>query len=363
MFSIQEICDKYVGNLKKVRDAMDSTASFHPEEASIYEGLNSVEQQGIRETLQAIPWSSIREYLGKGTTMAQYLAADKIHDDLVAYSLDSDLCPLISAVMVNGWQGSDLLVDIPSRTGYVANEFASGALHPTETVETTKATLSPIGFAVNPRIGADLVEDTSFNGDLVSWHLKRAAQALGEYATNLAVTMMKTAADGWGTVNSGAAGADTTTWANIETALAANVDDRWPSNTVLINPEAWEHTAKNDIGIEVAQDRYWQPYAGRANAISNNAPSAGFDFRVNTVDFKLLICDANHAAYPTDTTAMTNCVTLVFDRYNSILTGRKRWMKIENYVQPFKDLAGATISCRQDSVSLYDDSIYVLTES
>jgi hypothetical protein len=59
----------------------------------------------------------------------------------------------------------------------------------------------------------------------------------------------------------------------------------------------------------------------------------------------------------------TECVTIVFDRTVAILTGRKRWMRIENFVNPMQDLEGAVVSSRQDTISMYDDSIYVLTET
>ena len=75
---------------------------------------------------------------------------------------------------------------------------------------------------------------------------------------------------------------------------------------------------------------------------------------------------ALHAAMPgTDTPggAMTKCVSIVFDRNNALLTGRKRWMEIKNYADPINDLSGAVVSFRQDSITLYNDSICVITEA
>ena len=368
MLSIQEIGDKYSFYAREMRSQMDATATYHPD--SVIAELNREgvkftrqDQAAIRETLRAVPWNRVREYLAKGSTVGNYFIGDKVHDTLVMYSQPADICPLISAHMVEGWEGGDLDVDIPSDTGYKASEFVSFAVLQTETVEVKKATLSPISFHISPRIGEDLVEDTNFQGGLVEWHLKNAAVGLGEYASNLAVTVLKNPTDGWGTKNSGNAGADETTWANIETALAENVDDRFPSNTVLINPEAWEHSVRDGTGEEVAGGAagdYWGPYAYGVNI---PPVAAGFDFKIETLDFKKYICDANHAAYPTDTTAMTNCVTLVFDRNNALLTGRKLWMQITDYAEPWKDLAGAVVKCRQDSVSLYNDCVYVLSET
>ena len=60
---------------------------------------------------------------------------------------------------------------------------------------------------------------------------------------------------------------------------------------------------------------------------------------------------------------MTNCISIIFDRRAALLTGRKRWLRMENYADPVRDLGGVVVSCRQDSVTLYDDAIYVLTET
>jgi hypothetical protein len=53
----------------------------------------------------------------------------------------------------------------------------------------------------------------------------------------------------------------------------------------------------------------------------------------------------------------------MFDKAYALLTGRKRWMRIENYSNPVRDLKGAVVTFRQDSVSIYNDSIGVITET
>jgi len=59
----------------------------------------------------------------------------------------------------------------------------------------------------------------------------------------------------------------------------------------------------------------------------------------------------------------TDLLTIVFDKDYAMLSGRKRWLRIENYSDPVRDLVGATITARQDSVTLYKDSIFVITET
>lgn len=361
MFSLQESINHAEKQLKEIRSYMDSTGSYHPDAASLYTGLKQAEAYELHETLKAVTYPQLREYLGKGQTLGDYLIAAKVHDDLVTYSIEKDIVPLISKQVIYGWQGGDLSVDIPSRTGYLAEETASGAIGGTSTVETMQATLSPVSFTVNPRIANDLVQDT--NLELLPWHLSNAATAAAEKASDLAMRVLGAAADGWGTLNSGNASADETTWAQIQTGIAANTDDHWKTNTIVINPEAWEHSVKDAFGTETAGGAagdYWQPQHPYATPTTHPVP-AGFDFTILNLDFLLYVCDYNHLAG--ETAAMTNCITVIFDRNNALLTGRKRWMQLNNYADPVKDLSCMTVSCRQDSVSLYDDCVYTLSET
>jgi len=355
MLSLQEITSKYEKQLRETRKQMNAYAEFHPDQIFTFN-----EYQEIVETARAIPWSRLKEFLGKGQTLGDYFVAAKVHDDLVMYSLDSDIVPLISREVLYGWEGGDLNVPIPSRTGFKAEEYASGAIMPTSTVETMKATLSPVSFAVVPQITEDLIEDAQFG--LIPWHLKNAAQAVGEKASDLALTVIGTAADGWGTLNAGNASADETTFAQIMTAIQGNTDDRWITDTIIINPEAWEHSVYSGIGTETAGGAagdYWQPYHPYTTPTTHPV-TPGFDFKLGNIDVKFYICDYNHGA---DATAMTNCKTLIFNRKNAIFTGRKKWMQLTNYSDPVQDLSSLVVKCRQDSVSLYDDCIYTLSET
>jgi len=360
--SIQELLEKTEKQRKNVENCLDR-GFFHPNEASILDDQKAEDYAAIKETLRAIPLHKILEYLGRGQTLGDYFVADKIYDDILFFSQETDKVPFISAHMVNGWEGADLKVPIARREGFKTNDSVSGALQPSETVESKVPTLTPKFFSIAPRIGADLIDDAHLNGRMIEWHLRNAAKAIGLKATDMALTVLETATDGWGTLNSGAASADETTIANVITAVTDNTDDYWTSNTVLCTGEAWEHSIGFGIGEAVAAaGTYWKPYA--VYTVPSIRPVAdGFDFRLLNVDVMLLNADALHAKGQLPGTAMTDCKTIVMDRTNALFTGRKRWMQIDNYSDPIKDLAGAVITCRQGSVTLFNDAIYVLTET
>ena len=359
MLSITEIRDKTVAPREQIRQTMDAWGKYHPELASadhvpcgITEGLTPANAQQVMESIRAIP---LREFLAKsGTTGiagAAYLVPAKVHDDLIMYAADADICGRIGQV-VTGWEGGDLLVDIVSDESYAAHEFRSGGQIATQTVQSMQATIAPKSFGISARITNDLIDDAQFG--MVDFHLKNAAVGIGQYASDIALTVLLTATDGWGTLNSSATGdADETrltngTTADIGDAVRGNSYDNWKSNTLVITPEAWAHSVSTQ-----AQETGWQL----------GTTQAGYDYKLGILDVILSNSAKLHASTDVVGAAYTNCISLVFDRNNSMLTGRKRWMQISNYGDPVRDLAGAIVTARQDSVTLYDDCIYKLTET
>ena len=354
MLSIQETTQKteVKQQLDLIEKSMDAYGEFHPDRASI---LN-VESQALRleleEMLRTIPLS---EFLAKsgstGIAGAAYMVPDKLHSDLIGYSSRKDLVPLFSNV-VNGWAGGDLKVNIVDDETYKPQYYTSGGAKPTQTVTTVQATVTPVTFGVPILITEDLIEDAAYG--LIDWHLKQAAGALGDLGTDLALTVLKTGTDGVGTVNSGASGdADETrlvngTTTDVGDAVIAVGDDRFVADTMIVTPSAWGHsisTQATEVGWTLTPS------------------TSGYNLRLSDLDVLKSTSTTLHASTDAVGAAMTNCITLIFDRDHALLTGRKRWMQVDNYADPIRDIAGASISCRQDSVSLYDDSIFVLTET
>jgi hypothetical protein len=359
MLNIQEILDKTVQQRKAITECLDK-GYYDPQEetkehipASLYYGLSKADSIEIHETLNNL---SLAEILIKGLTTAgaDKLVAAKLHDTLYYAAKQYDICPLIGYV-TEKWEGANLQVNIAKDGTYKPHKFASGANMPEEEPQYVYATVAPLGYGITIDIGGDLLDDEQYG--LVQWHVEQAGKACGEMATELALTVLVAGSDGDGTLNSGAAAAGQTTSANIMAALQDNAADKFVSNTLVCTQEAWAHSIA--YGAEVAQARYWI----HPMALASSLPPTGYHAKYGTLDVLINNSDILHASSDLAGAAMTACKTIVFDRNNALLTARKRWLRIENYAQPIKDIAGAVVSFRQDSVSLYNDSIYLLTEA
>lgn len=340
---------KTVDQRKEIRRVLGG-GTFHPNDASILKNQKPADYLTLKESLRNI---SLAEFLGKGTVAgANYLIPDKLYDTLIFYSKETDLVPLISADVAERWRGGDLKVAITYDNSYKPKAFASGGQLATETVATETATLTPKSFGIGIQIGQDLIEDA--NWSMVEWHTRQAAKAMGEYATDLALTVLKTAPDGIGTKNAiTTATADTTIYTELFQAIDDLCEDKWVANTLLTGVEPLEHTILTDTNTTGVQ--YHLP-------IQMSMPTEGFDFKLLNLDVKIATDDQLHDSTDDEGAVWTTCVSVVFDRNNALLTGRKRWMQIGNYANPIADLFGAVVTGRQDSVSLYKDAICVITE-
>ena len=369
MLNLRETISKTEKQLKAIEQSMDAKGCYHPEDASLYEGLNQADTYEVMQTLKSM---TLAELLAKsGTTGIQgaaYLVAAKVHDELIFKSQLTDIVPLISAHMATAWQGGDLSVNIVDDQSFKPTEFSSGGLLPTSTINVMQPTspLAPKSFGVVVPITEDMIEDNQY--DLMQYHIDKSAMTMGTYASDLALTVLKTATDGWGTVNGGASGnTDETRWSGATTfgiddvvmaksLIALITNDGWAPNTLVITPEAWIHSVK--LTPLTLASNIPNPY-------SIPAPAQGFDAKIGIppLDMKFSTSPVLHLATDVEGAVMTKCVTIVFDRNNAMLTGRKRWLEIKNYADPIRDLSKAIITARQDSVTLYDDAIGVITET
>ena len=353
MLSLQEAVqkDQVKEQLDLIEKQMDAYGEFHPERASILNVEKPALRAELQEMLRTIP---LKEFLIRGGVSASgvdYMVPDKLHVDLIGYSHLTDKVPLFSHV-VEGWTGGDLKVNIVSDETFKPTYYVAGGAKATMTVQTTQATLTPKTFGIPILITTDLIEDSAYG--LIDWHLQQAAMACGNFGTDMALAVLKDPTDGWGTKNSGATGdADETKLVNGTTNDIVGCtrdigNDRFIANTMIATPEAWGHS----ISTQAAE-------VGWALFQAQN----GYDLTLSDIDIIKSTSRELHDSTDALEAAMTACITLIFDRNHALLTGRKRWLKINNYAKPIEDIAGATISCRQDTVSLYNDAVYILTET
>ncbi|RLC88043.1 MAG: hypothetical protein DRJ03_04035 [Chloroflexi bacterium] len=359
MMGIQEMVqkDELQPLIKEVKQRLDD-GYFDWDEFGIvkhYAPGNPEKRKALMENLRRIP---LREFLAKsGTTGiagAAYLIPDKIYQVMFDSAVEADIVADISIAMIPADQipGSTLKVDIAVDESYKPKKYSSGASMPTETIKTVQATLDfTTSWGINFQIANDLIEDSQF--DVIEMHLRNAGREMGEFASNEALTVLKTATDGDGTVNSANTGdADETkfrggTTSDIKTAIKGVVDDGYTPDTMVVTHEAMLHSIIETAGAQYAEVTLMDSF------VKEGWPSTLAGMNVVYSDVDTL----------TNSKAFTDCVTIVFDKDYALLSGRKRWLRIEKYSDPIRDLAGATVTARQDSVTVYNDSIYVLTES
>lgn len=358
MLSITEMRDIIKETGKDVQANLDATKGhFDYLEANVF-GTGTLQEAGplsradckaIIETMRNVP---LREFLAKsGTTGiagAAYLIPDKIYQTLFDAAVEEDIVAAVSAVLLGpeGIPGSSLKVDISVDGSYVPRKFSSGGALAEEEIKTVQATLTPISWGINFNIGNDLIEDSQF--DMIEVHIRNAGREMGEFATNEALIVMKAGTDGDGTVNSGATGdADETLWTggatnDIETAMGANIIDSHVPDSMVCSHGAMLHSIYSTVPD------------------THERKVLGADFPRLMLGLNVLYTECNTI---TNTKVGTNLVTLVFKKAMSMISARKRWLRIEKYSDPIRDLVGASVTARQDSVTVYNDSIFVLTET
>ncbi len=365
MLSIQDIVAKTKPQREIIEKTMDSFGSYHPKQrldkdgwnADLVSGLNLSDKMEILESIRAIP---LEEFLAKsgttGISGAAYLVPVKANDLLVNFSAETDKVPLISSRMIYDWKGDTWTLSIADDESYKPKPFSSGGSMPEEEMNLAQVSLyftPAYKMGININIGYDLQEDVQ-NYGVIERHIEEAAKAFGREATDRALLPLQLAADGIGTLNSAATGdADETkftsgTTSDIVTAIRGLSYDRWVANTLIVTGEAWGHSVSmqaKPIGFD------------------NLPPSAGFDLKIGQLDVMFSNSVNLHASTDLESAAFTNCVSIIFDRRNALISGRKRWLRMERYADPVRDLSGAIIVGEQDSTSIYDDAVFTLTET
>jgi len=267
-----------------------------------------------------------------------------------------DICAEISKLMLGpeAISGTTMKLDVAKDGQYIVNESSSGSIAPTETIETVQCTLDFSNlYTVHPRITNDLLEDSLF--DLIALHISEAGRQIGEKASDLAITILGTAPDGDGTLNATTGDtANTSSWYDSSAAtddivdsISYNAVDGFVSDTLLCSHHTMLHNIIGTSGLQYAESLAWDRFMQN-----------GYPARLGPLNILY-----NDGAWMSHDFAWTTCHNIIFTKNMSLVTGRKRWMRLEKYSEPVKDLTGFVISFRQDSVTLYKDSICVYSEN
>ncbi len=364
MFSLQEVMSKTEAQRKLIAETMAGSGrkgGFHPDEVTseqtyctIYDGLGEADFQGVKETMSTVSLKKLMEFLGKsGTTGiagAAYLVPDKIYDIMFRKAYANDLTG--QAMRVVDTPGSTLKVDY-MQGGYRPKRFGSGGAMPDETLETAQLTITPALWGINARITYDLIEDSQW--DVVQLHLEDAAKACAAESTAQSVAVLVAAATGRGTLNTLTTGAATTTdFDDIMGAWAKNAEDGFLSNTVIAPPVAIADF-KSDASVAAYASSYHDRQVTDPPMLTGTF--AGMNIYTLTGEQTYYSATGSYILY-----SGSKDRTLVYNKEEAALCVRKRFLKIDNYSDPVKDLVGATITFRESYKTVNKDAICLITE-
>jgi HK97 family phage major capsid protein len=332
-----------------------------PELVEAWRNLGDAQAENLLANVKRIPFRDffdhkngrIREFLASsgtdGIAGAYYLIPVKLYTQLQTEAVQADIVTQISKVVLGPEElspGTTTKIDIMKDGQYKVNETSSGAIAPTETMETLQATLdfSKI-YSMNIRLANDLLEDSQFG--LLELHVNEAGRQIGEKSSDLALTILATAPDGDGTICSNTSTSQyVMKW--IDTGITGLVDlfgDITKNGYVADTLAITHHSMINSVMATTGA-------TANESLMNNNFIVGGFPATI--AGMNIVYSDTD---YLSCSQAYTLCHAIMFAKQYAMITGRKRWMRIENYSEPVRDLKGAHVTFRQDSVTLYKDAI------
>jgi hypothetical protein len=361
IIGLQETLAKVKENksLENLEHYLDETRKsdnkgWHPEDASIFDGLKPADRADVRDTLKAVSLQQLLEFAISGTAGMNYLIPDKVYDILYTAAKSSDIVPSVSPIV--SCPGSSLKVDIEVAGQYKARFVAGGARMPDESMQITQATATPKLFSINTAITNELIEDSQF--PLFETHLRRAAEEMGRFSTRMFITDLVACSDGDGTQNTWTTRvASLTEVADVFTGYFNNLADGWVSDTVIIGGGALKQIV-NDASTTNYSDTLHTKFSLDSPIKGDNPMMFGQDL----LGMNWYVVPETYTGTDGGLYLSSKWHTFVLNKANAMLTVRKRWLKIENYSDPVRDLVGAVVSARQDEVSVHNDSSCEITE-
>jgi len=156
----------------------------------------------------------------------------------------------------------------------------------------------------------------------------------------------------YNTVSSG--GATTLDWTDIMEAEGANATDGFTSDVAIIPPHGPQTLLVGAAG-----------YPQDLNAAMKIDLKGNPITNINGIDIvrvkHITTADTPAAVQWYSGLYSTSWHALVLNKTSGIQTVRKRWLKIENYSDPIKDLVGAVVSARQGHLVAYADACCVIS--
>jgi hypothetical protein len=312
----------------------------------------------LMETIKNVPLKHlIKEFLAKSSTTgiggAAYLIPLKIYQTLYTYAAVPDIINDVSSTVVPAAEvpGSTLDVDIAKYGKYKPHMISSGAKQWEEEMEFTKSTLDfSNAWGINFSIGNDLIEDQKFS--MIDVHVRMAGEQMGKYSAWKVLQRMITPSGGDGTQWVPTPGADNITLSVYWLAYDALIQNEFRPTNHLSTYHSMIYTMQDTTLFPAATISTW-----RDTIFKGEDPKMfGLDWiRCEIPPSTSTATDGMwDIASPGTAQTMTNMLAFVFAKDYGWISGRKRWLRLENYSDPVRDLVGATITARQDTQSLYN---------
>ena len=227
---------------------------------------------------------------------------------------------------------------------------------PDESMQIMQATATPKLFSINTAINNELIEDSQFA--LFETHLRRAAEEMGKFSTRMFLTDLIACTDGDGTQNTWTThAASLTDFSDLAQGYMNNLADGWKSDVAIMGAGALK---------QMLADNTLTAYSDSLHTRMSEAPMVSGDepmlFGIDPLGMKLYVVPETYTGTDGGLYLSSKWHSFVLNKANAMLTVRKRWLKIENYSDPVRDLVGAVISARQDEISIHNDASAEITE-
>jgi len=351
MFNLQEIVSHTEKQVKSTEEYMDQHGFFDPYECNLFSGLKRSVATEIRETFKH---ASLKEILDSttlttgtlGAQGANYLVPSYISMKLYQAMSYSDIAPAVSADVANNQAGDKIYINaivnaLAGKSGY--GGFSTAGLRINGAEAKMERYTAPI------LISNDMLEDNSYN--LMQAAITGAGSAMSKQSNDTVCAVLKrtTGTTGYGTKTEEAAGANTTLPTQVgacacEVAAGEIGVGMYRPNLIVTIPEVWNDALSTTAGHpDIAPPQspmYWAWYGG-FNVVLVNSLQMG-DMATNHIE---------------------QAVTIVLEKEIGIVTARNNWLRIEQYSDPVRDLAGAVVSGRMAVGELVDSAIGILTET